>query len=89
MLVDQKKNYAWLLTFYENCDPDGVHKNLTKSQTLLAMTHSKQILLAMGNKNPIKPADYGKFMVLSLGTGSAKVEEKFDTVESSKWGLLG
>jgi len=53
------------------------------------MTHSKQILLAMGNKNPIKPADYGKFMVLSLGTGSAKVEEKFDAVESSKWGLLG
>ena len=59
-------------------------------QTLLAMSHvSKQILL--GNKDffPIKPADYGKFMVLSLGTGSAKVEEKFDAVESSKWGLLG
>ncbi|CAO2173146.1 unnamed protein product [Urochloa humidicola] len=58
--------------------------------TLLAMTHvSKQILL--GNKDffPIKPADYGKFMVLSLGTGSAKIEEKFDAVESSKWGLLG
>ncbi|CAL5013012.1 unnamed protein product [Urochloa decumbens] len=58
--------------------------------TLLAMTHvSKQILL--GNKDffPIKPADYGKFMVLSLGTGSAKIEQKFDAVESSKWGLLG
>ncbi|RCV31512.1 hypothetical protein SEVIR_6G190000v4 [Setaria viridis] len=58
--------------------------------TLLAMTHvSKQIIL--GNKDffPIKPADYGKFMVLSLGTGSAKIEEKFDAVESSKWGLLG
>jgi hypothetical protein len=34
-------------------------------------------------------ADYGQFMVLSLGTGSAKSEEKFDAVESSKWGLLG
>jgi hypothetical protein len=59
-------------------------------QTLLAMTHvSKQIIL--GNKDffPIKPADYGKFMVLSLGTGSAKVEEKFDAVQCSKWGLLG
>ncbi|CAO2207028.1 unnamed protein product [Urochloa humidicola] len=58
--------------------------------TLLAMTHvSKQILL--GNKDffPIKPADYGKFMVLSLGTGSAKVEEKFDAVQCSRWGLLG
>ncbi|WVZ92477.1 hypothetical protein U9M48_038539 [Paspalum notatum var. saurae] len=57
--------------------------------TLLAMTHvSKQILL--GNKNffPMKPADYGKFIVLSLGTGSAKVEEKFDAVESGRWGLI-
>ncbi|WVZ92480.1 hypothetical protein U9M48_038542 [Paspalum notatum var. saurae] len=56
--------------------------------TLLAMTHvSKQILL--GNKNffPAKPADYGKFIVLSLGTGSAKVDEKFDAVECGKWGL--
>ncbi|VAH71395.1 unnamed protein product [Triticum turgidum subsp. durum] len=58
--------------------------------TLLAMTDvSKQIL--MGNKDffPIKPADYGKFMILSLGTGTAKIEEKFDAVECSKWGLLG
>lgn len=58
--------------------------------TLLAMSHvSKQILL--GNKDffPIKPADYGKFMVLSLGTGSAKVEEKFDAVQCSRWGILG
>ena len=54
------------------------------------MTHvSKQILLGCKDFFPIKPADYGKFMVLSLGTGSAKVEEKFDAVESSKWGLLG
>ena len=54
------------------------------------MTHvSKQILLGCKDFFPIKPADYGKFMVLSLGTGSAKVEEKFDAVQSSKWGLLG
>jgi hypothetical protein len=50
---------------------------------------SKQIL--MGNKDffPIKPVDYGKFMILSLGTGTAKIEEKFDAAECSKWGLLG
>jgi len=59
-------------------------------QTLLAMTDvSKQILLGNQDFFPIKPSDYGKFMVLSLGTGSAKVEEKFDAVQSSKWGLLG
>uniref|UniRef100_A0A0E0AWL2 Patatin n=1 Tax=Oryza glumipatula TaxID=40148 RepID=A0A0E0AWL2_9ORYZ len=53
------------------------------------MTHvSKQILL--GNKDffPIKPVDYGKFMILSLGTGSAKIEEKYDAVQSGKWGMF-
>ena len=50
---------------------------------------SKQILLGNQDFFPIKPTDYGKFMVLSLGTGSAKVDEKFDAVQSSKWGLLG
>ncbi|XP_051207816.1 patatin-like protein 2 [Lolium perenne] len=58
--------------------------------TMLAMTHvSKQILL--GNKDffPIKPADFGRFMVLSLGTGSAKVEEKYDATACGKWGVLG
>jgi hypothetical protein len=59
-------------------------------QTLLAMNHvSKQILLGNEDFFPIKPADYGKFMVLSLGTGSAKVEEKFDAAQCSKWGVLG
>ncbi|CAO2169411.1 unnamed protein product [Urochloa humidicola] len=58
--------------------------------TLLAMNHvSKQILLGKEDFFLIKPADYGKFMVLSLGTGSAKVEEKFDAVQCSRWGLLG
>ncbi|KQJ98604.1 patatin-like protein 2 [Brachypodium distachyon] len=58
--------------------------------TLLAMTHvTKQIL--MGNKDffPIRPADYGKFMILSLGTGTAKIEEKFDAGQCGKWGILG
>jgi hypothetical protein len=57
---------------------------------MLAMTDvSKQILLGNPDFFPIKPADYGKFMVLSLGTGSAKVEEKFDAATSGKWGILG
>ncbi|PUZ51884.1 hypothetical protein GQ55_6G226700 [Panicum hallii var. hallii] len=58
--------------------------------TLLAMSDvSKQILLGNRDFFPIKPADYGRFMVLSLGTGSAKVEEKFDAVQCGRWGILG
>ncbi|XP_052165996.1 patatin-like protein 2 [Oryza glaberrima] len=58
--------------------------------TLLAMTHvSKQILLGKQDDFfPIKPADYGKFMILSLGTGTAKIEEKYDAVQSGKWGMI-
>ncbi|WVZ92494.1 hypothetical protein U9M48_038554 [Paspalum notatum var. saurae] len=83
---------------FETADKDGNTRafNLidggvaANNPTLLAMTHvSKQILLGSQDFFPIKPADYGRFMVLSLGTGSAKAEEKFDAVEAGKWGLLG
>uniref|UniRef100_A0A0E0EL10 Patatin n=1 Tax=Oryza meridionalis TaxID=40149 RepID=A0A0E0EL10_9ORYZ len=59
--------------------------------TLVAMTHvSKQILLGNQDFFPIKPADYGKFMVLSLGTGSPRVDGRtFGADESGRWGLLG
>ncbi|KAM3297669.1 hypothetical protein ACQJBY_039547 [Aegilops geniculata] len=58
--------------------------------TLVAMTHvSKQILMKNRHFFPVKPAENGKFMVLSLGTGTAKVEEKFGAAKCSKWGLLG
>ena len=33
--------------------------------------------------------DYGKFLVISLGTGTAKDEARFSAKEASKWGLLG
>ncbi|KAF7104415.1 hypothetical protein CFC21_105314 [Triticum aestivum] len=57
---------------------------------LLAMTHvSKQILMGNLDFFPVKPTGYGKFMILSLGTGTAKIEEKFDAAECGKWGLLG
>jgi hypothetical protein len=83
---------------FETKDKDGKTRafNLidggvaANNPTMLAMTHvSKQILL--GNKDffPIKPADFGRFMVLSLGTGSAKVEEKYDATACGKWGVLG
>ncbi|KAJ9166202.1 hypothetical protein P3X46_020984 [Hevea brasiliensis] len=38
---------------------------------------------------PIKPTDYSRFLVLSLGTGSPKSEEKYHADDAAKWGLLG
>ncbi|XP_072991354.1 patatin-like protein 2 [Typha latifolia] len=37
---------------------------------------------------PIKPVDYGRFLVISLGTGTQKNEEKFTAKEAGKWGVL-
>ena len=38
---------------------------------------------------PIKPMDYGRFLVISLGTGSPKKHEKYTASHASKWGVLG
>ena len=37
----------------------------------------------------IRSTEYGRFLVISLGTGSAKSEEKYDADDAAKWGLLG
>ena len=38
---------------------------------------------------PIHPTDYGRFLVISVGTGSPIAEEKFKADEAAKWGVLG
>ncbi|XXG61029.1 hypothetical protein AAC387_Pa04g2788 [Persea americana] len=37
---------------------------------------------------PIKPMDYGRFLVISLGTGSPMKDEKYNASHASKWGIL-
>ncbi|KAF5468301.1 hypothetical protein F2P56_012464 [Juglans regia] len=38
---------------------------------------------------PLKPTDYGRFLVISLGTGTHKDEEKYKAHDVAKWGILG
>ena len=38
---------------------------------------------------PIKPTEFGRFLVVSLGTGSANPKEKYSADEAAKWGMLG
>lgn len=57
--------------------------------TLLAINMvTKNIYEQKGDYFPIKPLEYSKFLVLSLGTGSAKVEGKYTAKEAAKWGVL-
>ena len=59
-------------------------------QTLVAMSEvSKEITRKNPDFFPAAPMDYGRFLVLSLGTGTAKSEEKYDADEAAKWGILG
>ncbi|XVF36237.1 hypothetical protein REPUB_Repub19eG0040900 [Reevesia pubescens] len=50
---------------------------------------TKEILRGNPEFFPIKPTDYARFLVVSLGTGSPKSEEKFHANLAAKWGLLG
>jgi hypothetical protein len=36
----------------------------------------------------IKPMEYSRFLIISLGTGTPKNEQKFDAKIAAKWGLL-
>jgi hypothetical protein len=59
-------------------------------QTLVAISEvSKEINRDNPDFFPIKPMDYDRFLVLSLGTGTAKSEGKYDADEAAKWGILG
>ncbi|KAK1308110.1 hypothetical protein QJS10_CPA09g00351 [Acorus calamus] len=65
----------------------GVSAN---NPTLMAISHvTKEIFKKNPDFLPIKPTGYGKFLVISLGTGSAKEEGKYNANEAAKWGILG
>ncbi|KAL3732813.1 hypothetical protein ACJRO7_022352 [Eucalyptus globulus] len=58
--------------------------------TFVAMGEvTKEIMGGSSDFFPIKPMDYRRFLVISLGTGSQKVEGNYDAREAAKWGVLG
>ncbi|KAK1263313.1 Patatin-3-Kuras 1 [Acorus gramineus] len=83
---------------FETRNPKGEVRNFNliggaiaeNNPTLLAMNHiTKEI--TMGNEDflSIKPIDYGKFLVISLGAGSSKKDGKYNAAMAAKWGVLG
>lgn len=38
---------------------------------------------------PIKPMDYRRFLVISIGTGSPQKKKAYTATSASKWGILG
>lgn len=57
--------------------------------TLMAISHiSKEIIRHNAEFAKIKPMDSKQMLVISLGTGIAKHEEKYNAATASEWGLL-
>ncbi|KAL6207818.1 hypothetical protein ACLB2K_018771 [Fragaria x ananassa] len=57
--------------------------------TLVAIGEvTKEIIRGSSDFFPIKPMDYGRFLVISLGTGSPKSEYKYNAPSAAKWGIL-
>ncbi|KAM5558753.1 patatin-like protein 2 [Rosa sericea] len=56
--------------------------------TLIAIGEvTKEIVKGSSDFFPIKPMDYGRFLVISLGTGSSKAELEYNAHVASKWGV--
>ncbi len=59
-------------------------------QALVALNQvTKQVIEDNQDFFPIQPMDYRRFLVISLGTGSAKKEQLYDAEMAAKWGTLG
>ncbi|CAH8345002.1 unnamed protein product [Eruca vesicaria subsp. sativa] len=57
--------------------------------TLCAITEvTKQIVKKNPAMGDMSPLDYTRVVVVSLGTGSIRNEEKYDAIMASKWGLV-
>lgn len=50
---------------------------------------TKQVMKKNPDFFPIKPMDYGRFLVISLGTGAEKNDHKFNANIAAKWGIFG
>ncbi|XVF15596.1 hypothetical protein REPUB_Repub09cG0168000 [Reevesia pubescens] len=83
--------------YFETKDADGKTRTFdlidggvaANNPTLLAINHiSKEILKHNTEFVDIEPMDSRRMLVLSLGTGEAKHEEKYNAAAASKWGSI-
>ncbi|XP_038902533.1 patatin-like protein 3 [Benincasa hispida] len=84
--------------FFETKDSNGGTRafNLVdggvaaNNPTLAAMSHITKEISVMGNSEyiNIRPMDTKRMLVVSLGTGAPKNDEKFSAVQAAKWGLF-
>ncbi|KAL1191320.1 Patatin-like protein 4 [Cardamine amara subsp. amara] len=56
--------------------------------TLVGMTAmSRKSMIKHPDMDGFKPLEYNKYLVISIGTGSARREEYYNAIEAAKWGF--
>ncbi|KAL4196940.1 hypothetical protein AMTRI_Chr04g185620 [Amborella trichopoda] len=84
--------------YFETMGSDGMVKNFhlvdggvaANNPTLVAVGEvTREIFRKNPDFFPIKPMDYGRFLVISLGTGSPKSTDNYSAKDAAKWGVLG
>ncbi|KAL9177067.1 hypothetical protein ABFS82_01G034400 [Erythranthe guttata] len=83
---------------FTNADASGQSRDFNlidggvaaNNPTLVAVREvTKEIMRKNPDFFPIQPFDYRRLLVISLGTGSAKQEEKYTAKMAAKWGVFG
>ncbi|XP_038723735.1 patatin-like protein 1 [Tripterygium wilfordii] len=84
--------------YFKNQDSDGNNEEFNlidggvaaNNPTLIAIGEvTKQITKKDPNFTPMEPFNFDRFLVISLGTGSSRNEEKYNAkTAASKWGVI-
>ncbi|XP_078157214.1 patatin-like protein 2 [Carex rostrata] len=83
--------------YFQTKDPQGNTQDYNlidggvaaNNPTVVAISHiTQQIFMKNPDFANITPKDYGKFLVISIGTGNAKQEGMYNAKDSAKWGAL-
>lgn len=85
--------------YFTNTDDEGNTREYNLIDGALAANNPaliaiREVTKEIYKENPdftptLRPLDLTKFLVISLGTGSAKNEHLYDATMASKWGVLG
>ncbi|KAI3680164.1 hypothetical protein L2E82_50610 [Cichorium intybus] len=80
----------------DNEDGNGEEFNLVdggvaaNNPALVAISQvTKQVFSDCPDFFPVKPMDYGRFLLISIGTGASNVPNQYNAKMASKWGILG
>ncbi|XP_058075563.1 patatin-like protein 2 [Magnolia sinica] len=63
---------------------------VANNPALLAMRHvTREVFKRNPDFYPVKPVDYGRFLIISLGSGNMKNDKRYNASNAAKWGLPG